>query len=229
MAVPMPRPWWSGSTAAYAALAVADVGVPDQPVAVEDADRAGREVEPRLLPVADDLVDRDLGLAEVDDLLGGDHLDDRRRVVQGQARGWSGRRAGRSRRSRGRLHVDRAADPGRGDVHADLLVEAERAGARVGRELRAAPRRARRPTANASTSRAWARPRPRWSLRVASRAMYAQSAFVWTSAVGDHLAGRVGDHAEVPRLEARAARSCWACHSSNVSRSRTDHSRKASS
>ena len=68
------------------------------------------------------------------------------------------------------LQVDRAVDPGRRDLHADLLVEAERAGAGVRRQL--GPRApCSAATANESTSRAWARPRPRWSLRVASRAM----------------------------------------------------------
>ena len=65
------------------------------------------------------------------------------------------------------------------DHHADLLVEAE-GPVRVSVESRTVqpwPRAA----ANASTSRHWARPRPRWSFRVASRATNpVSSSSTWT-------------------------------------------------
>ena len=83
----MPRRWWSGCTARVGDVGAADVGVRHEPVAVEDADGAGRDVVARALPVTDDVLERDVRLAEVDDLLGRDHLVDRLGVVEGQRAG----------------------------------------------------------------------------------------------------------------------------------------------
>ena len=51
------------------------LGVARQPVAVEHADRAGREVEARTLPIGDDVGLLDLDHPDVGELLGGRHLE----------------------------------------------------------------------------------------------------------------------------------------------------------
>ncbi len=79
--------------------------------------------------------------------------------------------------------LDGAVDPGRRDPHADLLVEPERAGARVRRAARTASAPRAVASANVSTRRAWASPLPRWSFRVASRATNPQSGLIRRTAM----------------------------------------------
>ena len=71
-----------GVDGGVAAAGGPDLGVRDQPVAVEDADGRGGDVEAGPAPVADDVGLLDHHLAEVGRLLGGHHLEDRVGVVE---------------------------------------------------------------------------------------------------------------------------------------------------
>jgi hypothetical protein len=66
---------------------VPDLRVRHQAVPLEDADRAGRDIEARPLPVPDDVGLLDLDGAEVVQFLGGRHLEDGPRIGFGQGSG----------------------------------------------------------------------------------------------------------------------------------------------
>ena len=86
-AVPMPRPRYVGMDGRVAAVGLGELGVPDQPVAVEDADALGRHVEAGARPVADDVGLLDLDRAEVGELLGRHHVVDRAGVAHDERPG----------------------------------------------------------------------------------------------------------------------------------------------
>jgi hypothetical protein len=82
--------------------APADLAVPHEAIAVEEPDRAVRDIERRALPVADDVGFLDHRHPDVGHLLGGHHLVD-------------GARVGRSQRANGQLVHGSHSTPKRAD------------------------------------------------------------------------------------------------------------------
>ena len=80
-----PKPAVVGMDGGVAPVATRELGVSDQPAAVEDADRAGADVIAGTLPIADDVGLLDDDLTDVSQLSGG-HDGGNGRLVAGSER-----------------------------------------------------------------------------------------------------------------------------------------------